>query len=236
MRQYELMVILDPELDDRTVQPSLEKFLKVITTDGGSVVPYAEFVAPALLAASAMNGAIADSTYNVFFKLKYQRLYDAMLATPVSPRDIAVGEILWSLSRGALYSTMFLVVAWVAGLVHSWWALLAVPGAVLIGLAFGAVGMFATTFMSSWQHFDYVTLAIQPMFLFSATFFPLSTYPQALQWLVTATPLYQGVALERGLVLGELSWTMLVNVAYLLILGLVGLRVAGRRLTLLLQP
>ena len=81
--------------------------------------------------------------------------------------------------RGALCSAMFLVVALVAGMVHSWWALLALPAAVLIGLAFGAVGMFATTYMSSWQHFDYVTLAIQPMFLFSATFFPLSTYEVA---------------------------------------------------------
>ena len=93
---------------------------------------------------------------------------------------------------------MFLVVALVAGMVHSWWALLALPAATLIGLAFGAVGMFATTYMTSWQHFDYVTLAIQPMFLFSATFFPLSTYPESLQWVVQATPLYHGVALERG--------------------------------------
>ena len=120
-----------------------------VTTDGGSSVPYAVFVAPALLASSAMNGAIADSTYNVFFKLKYQRLYDAMLATPLGPRDVAVGEITWSLMRGSLYSTMFLVVAVAAGLVQSWWALLAVPAAVLIGLAFGAIGMFATTYMTS---------------------------------------------------------------------------------------
>ena len=155
-------------------------------------MPYAVFVAPALLASSAMNGAIADSTYNVFFKLKYQRLYDALLATPIGPRDIAVGEITWSLMRGALYSAMFLVVALVAGLVESWWALLAVPAAVLIGLAFGAIGMFATTYMKSWQHFDYVTLAIQPMFLFSATFFPLSTYPPSLQWVVRADPALPG--------------------------------------------
>ncbi len=184
-----------------------------VTSDGGTTVPYAVFVAPALLASSAMNGAIADSTFNVFFKLRYQKLYDAMLATPIGPRDVAVGEITWSLMRGALYSSMFLVVATVAGLVHSWWALLAVPGAVLIGFAFGAVGMFATTFMRSWQHFDFVTLAIQPMFLFSATFFPVSTYPVALQWVVGVTPLYQGVALERSLMLGEVGWGLLWHVA-----------------------
>ncbi len=205
-----------------------------VTTDGGTTVTYAAFVAPALLASSAMNGAIADSTYNVFFKLKYQHLYDAMLATPLGPRDVAVGEITWSLIRGALYSAMFLVVALVAGLVQSWWALLALPAAVLIGLAFGAVGMFATTFMTSWQHFDYVTLAIQPMFLFSATFFPLSTYPESLQWLVAATPLYQGVALERGLMLGEVGWPLLGNVAYLAVLGVLGVVGASRRIARLL--
>jgi lipooligosaccharide transport system permease protein len=205
-----------------------------VTTDGGSSVPYAVFVAPALLASSAMNGAIADSTYNVFFKLKYQRLYDAMLATPLGPRDVAVGEITWSLMRGSLYSSMFLAVALGAGLVQSWWALLAVPAAVLIGLAFGAIGMFATTFMTSWQHFDYINLAIQPMFLFSATFFPLSTYPEALQWVVRLTPLYNGVALERGLMLGEVGWSLLGNVAYLLVLGVVGVIGASRRIGKLL--
>ncbi len=205
-----------------------------VTTDHGTSVPYATFVAPALLATSAMNGAVADSTFNVFFKLRYAKLYDAMLATPLGPRDIAVGEVGWALFRGALYSAMFLVVALVAGLIHSWWALLALPAAVLIGLAFGAIGMFATTFMSSWQHFDYITLAIQPMFLFSATFFPLSTYPEALQWLVRATPLYHGVALERGLMLGEVGWGLLWHVAYLSVLGVLGVVGVARRIERLL--
>ena len=134
---------------------------------------------------SAMNGAVFDTTFNVFFKLKYARLYDAVLATPLGPRDIAVGEIAWALMRGALYSAAFLVVA-LAGRARctSWWALLAVPAAVLIGFAFAGGRHVATTFMRSWVDFDYVNLAILPMFLFSATFFPLSTYPAALQWLV----------------------------------------------------
>ena len=157
----------------------LGALIRTVTTDGGSVVPYAAFVAPALLASSAMNGAVFDSTFNVFFKLKFARLYDSVLATPLGPRDVAVGEISWALLRGTLYSSAFLLVAWLAGTVHSWWALLAVPAATFIGFAFSAVGMFATTFMRSWVDFDYVTLAIQPMFLFSATFFPLSTYPDA---------------------------------------------------------
>jgi lipooligosaccharide transport system permease protein len=205
-----------------------------VTTDNGSRVPYAVFVAPALLASSAMNGAIFDSTFNVFFKLKYAKLYDSVLATSMGPRDVAVGEIAWSLLRGTFYSTAFLGVAWAAGTVSSWWALLALPAATFIGFAFAAVGMFLTTFMRSWVDFDYVTLAIQPMFLFSATFFPLSTYPGAAQWVVAATPLYHGVALERALMLGEVGPGLLWHVGYLLALGLVGLVGAGRRIEKLL--
>jgi len=208
--------------------------VRTVETDSGLGVSYPQFVAPALLAASAMNGAVFDSTFNVFFKLKYAKLYDAVLATPMGPRDIAVGEIAWSLIRGGLYSAAFLVVALLAGAVRSWWALLALPAAVFIGFAFAALGMFATTFMRSWVDFDYVTLAIQPMFLFSATFFPLSTYPEALQWLVRATPLYHGVALERALMLGDVGWGVLAHVAYLVVLGVVGVVGTARRLERLL--
>lgn len=208
--------------------------VQTVTTDNGAEVPYAAFVAPALLAASAMNGAVADATFNVFWKLKYAKTYDAILATPLGPRDIAVGEIAWSLVRGAVYAALFLVVAALAGAVTSWWALLALPAAVLIGFAFAAVGMFATTFMRSWVDFDYVTLAIQPMFLFSATFFPLATYPPALQWVVQATPLYHGVALERALMLGQVDAGVWVHVTYLVGLGLVGVVAASARLEKLL--
>jgi lipooligosaccharide transport system permease protein len=205
-----------------------------LRTDDGSVVTYAAFVAPALLAASAMNGAVLDSTFNVFFKLKYAKLYDGMLATPVGPREVAVGEVVWSLLRGAMYSAAFLVVALLVGVVHSWWALLALPAAVFIALAFASAGMFATTFMRSWVDFDYITLAIQPMFLFSATFFPLSTYPDLLQWLVRATPLYHGVALERALFLGEVGADLLWHVGYLVVLGALGVLGTSRRLAGLL--
>jgi lipooligosaccharide transport system permease protein len=212
----------------------LGALVRVVTTDNGQSVPYAHFVAPALLAASAMNGAVFDSTFNVFFKLKFARLYDSVLATPLGPRDVAVGEIAWSLIRGALYAAAFLVVAWLVGAVHSWWALLALPAATFIGFAFSAVGMFATTFMRSWVDFDYVTLAIQPMFLFSATFFPLAVYPEAVQWFVQVTPLYHGVALERALMLGEVGPGLLVHVAYLTVLGLLGMVGAARRIEKLL--
>jgi lipooligosaccharide transport system permease protein len=107
---------------------------------------------------------------------------------------------------------------------------------MLIGFAFAGAGMAATTFMRSFVDFDYVNLALIPLFLFSATFFPLSRYPTGLQWLIQVTPLYQGVVLVRSLAFGDLSWTLLLHAAYLAVMGLVGVRVAGRRLGRLLQP
>ncbi|HEX2361459.1 MAG TPA: ABC transporter permease [Jiangellaceae bacterium] len=205
-----------------------------IETGNGQVVEYAVFVAPALLASAAMNGAVYDATFNIFFKLKYAKLYDSVLATPLGPRDIAVGEISWALLRGLFYSVAFLLVAVVAGVVTSWWSILAIPAASLIGFAFAAVGMAATTFMRSWQDFDYVQLAILPMFLFSATFYPLSTYAEPWQLVVQATPLYHGVALVRGLMLGEIGADLLVHVTYLAVMGLVGTIFAARRIERLL--
>ncbi len=206
------------------------------TLSNGTTVSYVEFVAPAMLAASAMNGALFDSTYNIFFRMKYAKLYDAMLATPLGPADVARGEITWALLRGACYSAVFIVVMLVLGLVSSWWMLLALPATLLIGYAFAGAGMALTTWMRSWQDFEFVQLAIMPMFLFSGTFYPISTYPEGLQWVVRCTPLYQGVSLVRAMALGTLGWTSLVSVAYLLAMGTVGLVVAGRRVgTLLLK-
>jgi lipooligosaccharide transport system permease protein len=203
-------------------------------TFNGQEIPYAEFVAPGMLAASAMNGALLDSTFNFFFKLKYNKLFDQMLATPLTTLDIARGELSWSLLRGGIYSTGFLAVMVAMGLVSSWWAVLAVPAALLIGLCFGALGMAATTFMRSWQDFEWVTLGMMPLFLFSATFFPVSALPEAARWVVEATPLYRGVVLCRELTTGAFSWGSAVSVIYLVTLGVIGLALARRRLDKLL--
>jgi len=204
------------------------------TLADGQTVGYVEFVAPAMLAASAMNGALFDATYNIFFKMKYAKLYDAILATPLTPGDVARGEITWALLRGACYSLVFIVVMLAMDLVDSWWMLLALPTTMLIGYAFAGAGMALTTWMRTWQDFDFVQLAIMPMFLFSATFYPISTYPQTLQWIVACTPLYQGVSLLRAMALGTVGWTSLISVGYLALMGTAGLVVAGRRLGKLL--
>ncbi|HEX4687184.1 MAG TPA: ABC transporter permease [Nocardioides sp.] len=201
----------------------------------GHAIPYAEFVAPGMLAASAFNGALLDSTFNVFFKLKYEKLYDQMLATPLTTGDIARGEIVWGQLRGASYSAAFLVVMWALGLVHSWWAVLAFPATLLIGFAFSAVCMALTTWMKSWQDFDKITLVQLPLFLFSGTFFPVTAFHGVLRWVIEVTPLYRGVVLCRELTTGVLSWQSAFSVVYLLVMGLIGLVVVRRRLDSLLR-
>ena len=203
-------------------------------TFNGRFVSYAAFVAPAMLAASAMNGAILDSTFGIFFKLRYDKVYEGVLATPMRTIDIARGELAWSLLRSAVYAAGFVVVMAAMGLVSSWWAVLAWPATWLIGFAFAGMGMALTTFMKSWQDFEYIQLGIVPMFLFSATFFPVTAYPGVLRWVVEATPLYRGVTLTRELTTGAVSLDSLVSVVYLLALGALGLAVASRRLDKLL--
>ena len=212
----------------------LGSLIGTITGPGGEPMSYQAFVAPALLASAAMNGAIAEATFNFFFKLNYEKTFASILNTPLAPGDIAVGELGWALIRGGLYAVGFLGVMVVLGLAVSPWVVLAFPAALLVGFAFGAVGMAATSFMKTWQDFDLVQLVVLPMFLFSATFFPLEVYPPALQIVVQLSPLYQGVDLIRSLSIGAISPVLLVHVAYLTVMGLVGLAVTSRRLDQLL--
>jgi lipooligosaccharide transport system permease protein len=197
-------------------------------------IPYAAFVAPGLMATAAMNGAIFESTFNVFFKLKYAKTYDAIVATPMAIGDVAVGEVGWSLIRGGLYAAGFLVVMVLLGLARSPLAILAVPGALLVGFAFAAVGMAVTTWMRTWQDFDLVFVIILPLFLFSATFYPLSAYPEPIATIVGLTPLFQGVDLLRQLTTGAIEPTFVVRIAYLVAMGVAGLAVVSSRLDRLL--
>ena len=212
----------------------LGTLIGTIAGPGGEPIGYQLFVAPALLASSAMNGAITESTFNFFFKLNYNKTFASILSTPLSPGDVALGELGWALIRGGLYAIGFMVVIAVLGLIVSPWVILAFPAALLVGFAFGAVGMAATSFMRSWQDFDLINIVILPMFLFSATFYPITAYPPALQAVVEITPLYQGVDLIRSLSVGYISPILLVHVVYLTIMGVIGLVITSRRLDKLL--
>ena len=195
----------------------------------GEALEYAAFVGPALLAASAMNGAFYDAT-NVFWKLRYGKVYDAMLSTPISPGDVAVGETLWAVVRSLIYSAAFLNIILVLGLVESWWGALILPACFVIGFGFAGAGIAAVTWMRNWQDFDLIQLVMLPMFLFATTFFPLAVYPEAIEWIVQALPLYHGIELIRALSSGAVSAFQLLNVAYLLTMGAVGMFVASKRI------
>ncbi len=226
--------LLEPLLYLLSLGVGVGRLVGDVTGPDGRTLSYAAFVAPAMLASSVMNGAVIDTTFNVFFKLKFAKVYDAILSTPVSPLDVTLGEIAWSLGRGILYSSAFLAFMLAAGLVSSWWAVLVLPIAALAGFSFAAVGMACTTFMRSWQDFEWITLATLPMFLLSATFYPLTTYPPALQQVVRWTPLYQVVDLVRSATTGTVHVGLLANLLYLVGIGAVGMAVSRHRLARLL--
>ncbi len=200
---------------------------------GDRLVAYDEFVAPGLLAAAAMNGAIFDSTMNIFHKWKAARLYDAVLSTPLTAADVALGEITWAVLRGMFYAAAFLATMAALGMTESWWVLMAVPIAGLIGYAFAALGMAATTFMRGWADFEYVPAATLPLFLFSATFYPVSAYGD-FGWVVQLSPLYHGVELVRSANLGDWGWADLGHAGVLVALAAIGTTIAAKRLGRLL--
>ncbi|MET9359911.1 ABC transporter permease [Streptomyces sp. NPDC006632] len=200
---------------------------------GGRTISYVAFVAPALLVASAMNGAVYE-TLSIFYKLRFDRLYDAMLSTPMGTLDVAIGEISWAVLRSGMYAAAFLAVMAALGLATSPWSLLLIPVALLVATVFAALGMVCATLLRSSSQFDYIHVAVMPMFLFSTTFYPMSVYPPAMRYLVEVSPLYHGIELARGLSMGVLDPTMFGHVAYLVALAALGLYGASRRIGKLL--
>jgi lipooligosaccharide transport system permease protein len=204
-----------------------------LTLPDGRVVGYAAFVAPAMLASSAMSGALAETTFNFFGKMKFMKLYDGMLATPVRPMEIALGELAWAMLRGSVYAAAFLVLMVAMGLTTAGPAVVAFFAAMLVGFAFGGLGMALSTFMRSWQDFDLMASAQFALFLFSGTFVPAEAYPTVLRWVVEVTPLYRSVDLIRSVTTASWGWLPVLDVLYLLILFGAGLAVAGRRMAAL---
>ncbi|MDI2021404.1 MULTISPECIES: ABC transporter permease [Paenarthrobacter] len=197
---------------------------------GGQEISYAAYIAPALLAVSAMNGAIYDSTWNVFFKMNFAKLYQGMLYTSLGPLDVAIGEIFLALLRGLLYATGFTAVMGVMGLLTSWWSLLVIPASVLIAFGFASFGMGITSFMKTFQQMDWINFFLLPMFLFSATFYPLSVYPQVIQWFIQAMPLWHGVELLRQISVGSFSPATAIHVGYYVVMIALGIMLTTGRL------
>jgi lipooligosaccharide transport system permease protein len=234
---YWLVVIsgfLEPVLYLLSIGIGVGTLIREIPLGDGRTIGYAAFVAPSMLAASAMSGALSESTFNFFGKMKYMKLYDAVLATPVRPMEIAFGELLWAMARGALYCGAFLVIMVAMGLTGPGWALAAFPATLLVGFAFGALGMALSTFMRSWQDFDLLGVVQFSLFLFSGTFAPVASYPAALRVLVELTPLYHAVELIRGLTTGLIEVSLLGHAGYLVLMAAAGLFIASRRMGRLL--
>jgi lipooligosaccharide transport system permease protein len=203
-----------------------------ISTPGGDI-SYAAYIAPGLLATSAMNGAMLDSTWNVFFKLNESRLYKAMLATSLGPLDVALGEIAWALMRGGIYATAFTAVIAGLGLVTSWWALLAIPAAIIVAFGFASFGMAITSFMKSHHQMNFFEIFLLPMFLFSGAFYPLTVFPGWAQAIIKALPLRQAIELVTRAMSGEFGINILVNFTYFVVMICVGLFFTTKRLNAL---
>ncbi|WP_424535846.1 ABC transporter permease [Sphaerisporangium viridialbum] len=202
---------------------------RMIGDVAGVDVGYASFVAPGLLATAVMNSALHETMEAAFTKSKFDRFYQSVLATPVTVTGVVVGEVAWAMTRALITAVGFLVVIAVFGLVPSAWALASLPGALLVAFAFGATGLATTTFIRGWHDFQYVQLVLLPMFLFATTFYPVTVYPRPVQIFVELLPLYHGIRLLRGLTLGHVESGMIVSVAYLMVMGVLGLVVARRR-------
>ncbi len=204
------------------------RFVETVPYEGAEI-PYAVFLAPGMLAASSLNGALFDGFFSPFFKLNWMKTYEGIMTTPMNIPDIAVGEMLWAVIRGTIYGSGFLIVMLVLGLIRSPWGLLALPAVVLSGAALAAGAMILTGLTRQISSIEKVmTLAVFPLFLFSGTFFPVSLYPGYLQPVVQATPLYHSASLLRALTTGQVHPDILWHVGYLIAMFLVATGIAMR--------
>lgn len=195
---------------------------------------YLHFLGPGILAATCMQSAVFESSFPVMGKIAWRRNYEAMLATPMGVGHVLGGELLWIGFRVLTISTVFLVMLTVFGITRSPLALLAVPSAILTALAFAAAVISFSATQRNAEGFSWMfRFIINPLFLFSGTFFPLSQLPDAVQWVAAATPLYHGVALVRGTILGEATflgaWPF--HVGYLVVFLAAGSVLAHRLLS-----
>jgi lipooligosaccharide transport system permease protein len=195
-------------------------------------VPYIDWLGPGLLTAMAMQTATFESTYPIMNKIMWGRNYEAMLSTPLTTRNIIIGELFWVAFRIGTLATVFLTVLTIFGIVRSPVAILAIPVAVLVGTAFSSCLVAFTATQRNDVGFSAIfRFVINPLFLFSGTFFPLSNLPDTIQWVAWLTPLFHGVQLIRGLVLDSLDWAAApIHLGYLGAMLVIGVVLADRTL------
>ncbi|MGB9662759.1 MAG: ABC transporter permease [Moorellaceae bacterium] len=178
---------------------------------------YVQFLAPGLIASSAMWATASECTYDSFTRMRYQKIYHALVVTPISLDEVVVGEILFGAFKGVLYGTVILLVIFLLGLVNSAWALLIPAVLILCGLVFAELSMIWMGLVPKMDTFSYYfTLLITPMFLFSGIFFPLDSLPYLAQQLAWCIPLFHVVELLRALTLGQVSLHLWSHILWLL--------------------
>lgn len=203
--------------------------------DGMEKQSYIAFIGPGLVASSAMNGAVFETTYNIFVRMNFNRLYNAYLATPTSVKDIVYGELLWATTRSVIYGFTFFLILFVFNalghrVITSYWALLVPFALVLCGALFSVIGTAFTSVIKDINLYSYFfTLFVTPMFLFSGIFYPVSRFPygETIAWF---TPLYHCVRLMRALMQSAITESTLVSVAWLIFVTLVLLRFIPRKI------
>lgn len=163
-------------------------------------ISYKDFLAPGLIASACLWSASFETTYNVYFRLNEQRLYDAVLATPVEVQDLVAGDIVWSATRAVLFGSVFLIVVAAFGLIGSLWAILIPPFLFVGGLCFSVLGYTFTSLVTRVETYSYYfTLGVTPMFLFSGIFFPFTELPGWVEVVAWFSPLFHLVEITRGL-------------------------------------
>ncbi len=181
-------------------------------------VPYAVFLAPGIIAFSAVNSATFETTIGSYTRMAEQHTYAAILATPCSVADVVAGDVLWAASKSVIAAGLVLLVSVAWGLVHSPLAVGILPLGLLVGVMFGSLGMVVTARARSYDFFNYYfTFVFSVMFFFSGIFFPLSSLPRWAQTLAWWMPLMHAVVLTRALATGALHVGLLGDLAWILV-------------------
>jgi lipooligosaccharide transport system permease protein len=178
---------------------------------------YLEFIAPGLVISSSMFAASFECTYGSFLRMIYMKTYDAIIATPLSIEDVVAGDILWGTTKGMISGTIMFAVVGAFGLIDSFWAAGIPLLIVLVSFLFASLSMAATSFVKTFEAFNYyITLFLTPMFFFSGVFFPLNRLPDWVSVFSKFLPLTYAVEISRALIYGKPSWIVPVGTTILL--------------------
>lgn len=184
-------------------------------------IPYLQFLAPALVVSAVMNIATFETTFSSFTKMEREKIYYAIAVTPVNFEEIIAADILWGMTKGVLSGVSIYIISLFFNTAQSFWVIGVIPLLFLVGFVFAALGMIVTSFAKSYDFFSfYMSLIVQPMFLLSGTFFPLSSFPEIVQKLAWFSPLTHVVVIARGLYSGQLQADMLLHLLWTCLFGI----------------